>query len=122
MRRIRDALYGDDLALYAQSIFELSNGRVIRHELLLRMHESGRVIGAGEFLDLIEAYGPIREVDRWVVRAAASVAGTGLRVDVNLSDRSIDGEFPELLRARVKYLRSGRRRSRSFTVRRAASR
>lgn len=101
LRRIRDALYGDDFALYAQPIFELSNGRVIRHELLLRMHENGRVIGAGEFVDLIEAYGPIREVDRWVVRAAAGLAGTGLRVNVNLSDHSIDGEFPEFIRARL---------------------
>jgi EAL domain-containing protein (putative c-di-GMP-specific phosphodiesterase class I) len=101
LRRVRDALYGEDFSLYAQPIFELSNGRVIRHELLLRMHVSGRVIGAREFLGLIEAYGPIREVDRWVVRAAAGLAGTGWRVNVNLSDHSIDGEFPEFVRARL---------------------
>jgi EAL domain-containing protein (putative c-di-GMP-specific phosphodiesterase class I) len=101
LRRVRDALYGDDFTLYAQPIFELSNGRVIRHELLLRMHENGRVIGAADFVDLIEAYGPIREVDRWVVRAAAGLAGTGWRVNVNLSDHSIDGEFPEFVRARL---------------------
>lgn len=101
LRRVRDALYGDDFSLYAQPIFELSNGRVIRHELLLRMHENGRVLGASQFLDLIETYGPIREVDRWVVRAAAGLAGTGWRVNVNLSDHSIDGEFPEFVRARL---------------------
>lgn len=101
LRRIRDALYGGGFSLYAQPIFELSNGRVIRHELLLRMRENGRVIGAGEFLDLIEAYGPIREVDRWVVRAAAGLAGNGWRVNVNVSDHSINGEFPEFVRARL---------------------
>jgi EAL domain-containing protein (putative c-di-GMP-specific phosphodiesterase class I) len=101
LRRARDALYGGGFALYAQPIFELSNGRVIRHELLLRMRENGRVVGAGDFVGLMERYGPIREVDRWVVRAATGLAGTGWRVNVNLSDHSIDGEFPEFVRARL---------------------
>jgi EAL domain-containing protein (putative c-di-GMP-specific phosphodiesterase class I) len=93
LHRAREALSGDGFALHAQPIVELSSGRVLRHELFLRMRDRSRVIDAGRFLSVVEEHGPIREIDRWVVRSAVEAVAGGMPVNVNLSSESVNAEF-----------------------------
>ncbi|MGZ4419224.1 MAG: EAL domain-containing protein, partial [Gaiellaceae bacterium] len=59
-------------------------------ELLLRMiGANGEVIAPGSFLPVAEKYGMIAEIDRWVIRQAARLAGSGQNVEANLSADSI---------------------------------
>ncbi len=90
--RIRDAFDQDQMVLYSQPIVPLSGGRP-REELLLRMlGAGGEVILPGSFLPVAERYGLVGEIDRWVIGQAARRAGSGSRVEANLSARSI-GNF-----------------------------
>ena len=87
--RIRDAIDEDRLTLYSQPIVPLAGGQPIQ-ELLLRMiGTNGEVIAPGSFLPVAEKYGMIAEIDRWVIGQAARLAGTGQKVDANLSADSI---------------------------------
>ncbi len=49
--RLRRALEHDGFALYQQPIVDLRTGKVLRHELLLRLVEGDRVTPAAEFID-----------------------------------------------------------------------
>jgi EAL domain-containing protein (putative c-di-GMP-specific phosphodiesterase class I) len=108
-QRIRDALEGDGLTLYAQPILDLATGQIARHELLLRMiGTDGRVIPPGAFLPTAERFGLIQEIDRWVVRRAvaliAKAQGEGCDhcFEVNLSGHSVaDPDLPDLIRKEV---------------------
>jgi EAL domain-containing protein (putative c-di-GMP-specific phosphodiesterase class I) len=102
LRRAREALSGDGFALHAQPIVELSSGKVLRHELFLRMRDRRRVIDAGEFLGAVEEYGPIGEIDRWVVRSAVEAVAGGMRVNVNLSSESIDAGFARFVASELR--------------------
>lgn len=99
--RINTAFGEDRLALYAQPIVDLSNGRINRFELLLRMlDESGDAIGPAPFLDVAERAGLVGRIDRWVTAHAIELlANPELDADtvltVNLSAITI-GE-PDLL-------------------------
>jgi PAS domain S-box-containing protein len=87
--RIRDAIDEDRLTLYSQPIVPLAGGQPSQ-ELLLRMiGTNGEVIAPGSFLPVAEKYGMIAEIDRWVIRQAARVAGSGQSVEANLSADSI---------------------------------
>jgi PAS domain S-box-containing protein len=87
--RIRDAFDQDRMVLYSQPIVPLTGGRP-SEELLLRMlGPEGEVILPGTFLPVAERYGLIGEIDRWVIGEAARRAGSGSRVEANLSARSI---------------------------------
>ncbi len=90
--RIRDAFDQDRMVLFSQPIVPLAGGRPSQ-ELLLRMiGGGGEVILPGSFLPVAERYGLIGEIDRWVIGEAARRAGSGSRVEANLSARSI-GNF-----------------------------
>ncbi len=90
MRRVEEALANDRFVLYAQPIVDLRNGRTVRHELLLRMIETdGTVVAPGDFLPVCEQGALIGDIDRWVIRQAARLAGTGSPVQANLSARSV---------------------------------
>jgi PAS domain S-box-containing protein len=87
--RIRDAIDEDRLTLYSQPILPLAGGKPSQ-ELLLRMiGANGEIITPGSFLPVAEKYGMIAEIDRWVIRQAARVAGSGQNVEANLSADSI---------------------------------
>jgi PAS domain S-box-containing protein len=88
--RIRDALAEDRFTLHAQPIIDIAGGRVITHELLIRMLDrDGKLIPPAEFLPTAERYGLVAELDRWVVAQAARIAGRGTPVEVNLSAHSL---------------------------------
>jgi len=95
--RIRDALDEDRLVIYSQPIIDLTTGRTVQQELLLRMvGADGTIIAPGEFLPIAERYGLISEIDRWVIRQATAIAAAGEPVEFNLSGASIGD--PDILR------------------------
>jgi EAL domain-containing protein (putative c-di-GMP-specific phosphodiesterase class I) len=53
----------------------------------------GELISPGSFLPVCETYGLIDEIDHWVISEAARIAGTGRRVEVNLSAKSINPQL-----------------------------
>jgi PAS domain S-box-containing protein len=88
--RLREALAEDRLELYSQPIVDCADGRVVQQELLLRLHDPELgVVGPGDFLPIAEELGLIGEIDRWVIRRAAEIAGEHGAVEVNVSARSI---------------------------------
>ena len=101
--RIRDALADDRFVLYAQPIVDLTTGRTVQHELLIRMLDcDGRLIFPGEFLPLAEQSGLIVHIDRWVIREAVALAARGQAVELNLSARSLaDPRILEAFRAEL---------------------
>jgi EAL domain-containing protein (putative c-di-GMP-specific phosphodiesterase class I) len=88
--RVEDALANDRFVLHAQPIVDLHSGETVQHELLLRMIEpDGRVVPPGEFLPVCEQNAMIGEIDWWVIKQAARLAGAGTPVQVNISARSV---------------------------------
>lgn len=99
LSRIREALAEDRFVLHAQPIIDLRTGETVQHELLIRMvDESGGLVPPGAFLPVAEQYGAIREIDRWVIRQAARLAGQGNPVELNLSADSLgDSELYDVV-------------------------
>jgi diguanylate cyclase (GGDEF)-like protein/PAS domain S-box-containing protein len=100
MDRIRGALEEDRFTLLAQPILDLGTGRVVHHELLLRMIDpDGDLVPPGSFLAIAERFGLVADIDAWVCRRAirtlAEHRGHDLTLEVNLSGASIGS--PELL-------------------------
>jgi EAL domain-containing protein (putative c-di-GMP-specific phosphodiesterase class I) len=90
LRDLHDALQEQRLVLHAQPIIDLSTGATVSHELLLRMRErDGGLRSPGMFLAAAERSGLVRELDRWVIREAARLAGDGHRVELNISAASL---------------------------------
>ena len=102
--RVRAALDADELLVYGQPILDLRSGRVVHHELLVRMRdESGNVMAASEFLGVAaQTRGICAAIDGWVVdRALAMLANgsSGARFQVNLSGETLgdDGDVERLV-------------------------
>ncbi len=90
LSRIRDAIDEDRMVLFAQPIVDLSSGRTVQRELLIRMrNRDGTFVSPGEFLPAAERYGLIGEIDTWVIGQAASLVAGGTAVQINLSGLSI---------------------------------
>jgi diguanylate cyclase (GGDEF)-like protein len=94
--KIRDALTQNRLSLAMQPIQTLSDGNVVRHELLLRMTgENGELLPAAAFIEVAERSGMVQELDRWVVARALEMleererAGDPVCLHVNLSGVSL---------------------------------
>jgi PAS domain S-box-containing protein len=107
IERIRHAMDHDRFVLYAQPIVEIGSGRVVQHELLIRMlDEAGTAIPPGMFLPIAEEYGLIGEIDRWVVRQAMRLAADRHSVELNVSADSLgDPTFYDFVDAELR--RSG---------------
>ncbi len=90
LREIRQAFEDDRFELYAQPIIEIATGHIVQRELLIRMRSrEGELVPPGDFLPAAEKYGPIKEIDRWVIDQAAEIAASGLDVSVNVSGVSL---------------------------------
>jgi PAS domain S-box-containing protein len=105
IERIRDALDHDRLVLYAQPIVEIDGGRVVQHELLIRMLDhDGSAIPPGLFLPVAERYGSIGEIDRWVTRQTVKLAAEGHRVEMNVSAYSLsDPTFYDYVESQLRH-------------------
>jgi diguanylate cyclase (GGDEF)-like protein/PAS domain S-box-containing protein len=89
---LKDALAQERFVLYGQPIVDLSNGKTVRHELLLRMlGADGEVIAPMRFLPAAVRFGFMPRIDRWVIAQAAELAGAcpGRGLAVNLASTTI---------------------------------
>lgn len=97
---LRQALAQDHFTLYCQPIAALA-GIVVypMAEVLIRLREEEKaLLPPGDFLPVLEHYGMLPELDRWVVREVLRRLSTGPeipRFTVNLSSQTIaDPDFP----------------------------
>ena len=103
--RLRDALERNEFALYCQPILALGAGvkeedRYPLGEILVRMREEEQaMMPPGEFLPVLEHYGMMPLLDRWVVSNLARSLSQGLRVgslSMNISSQTLaDDDFPK---------------------------
>ncbi len=96
LARLRRALREGLFTLHYQPIVCLRSGRISHHEALLRLADEpdGGLVAPGCFLPAAERCGLVREIDRFVLREAIALMGTGLAdretpVAVNLSALSV---------------------------------
>jgi len=88
--RIRDAIDEDRLVLHAQPIIDVNTRELVAYELLLRMVDrDGAIIAPNRFLPAAEQFGLIEEIDRWVLSEAVKLAGRGIKVQFNISGKSL---------------------------------
>jgi PAS domain S-box-containing protein len=88
--RIQDALAEDRFELFGQPIIDLSSGKTVQRELLLRMCEpDGEMVAPAQYLPIAEQYGLIADIDSWVIGRATEIAAEVGPVQLNLSARSI---------------------------------
>jgi len=94
--RIQSAITHDRLELLCQPILDLANNEISQYELLLRLRtEDGHLLPPSAFLYVAERFGTILAIDAWVVRQAVALiaahakAGRSLKLNVNISARSI---------------------------------
>ncbi|HWF77713.1 MAG TPA: EAL domain-containing protein, partial [Caulobacteraceae bacterium] len=92
---LRQAIFRKELALFYQPVIDLTAGRVVGAEALMRWrHPELGAIPPAKFLPVMEQSGLISEVGRWTLEQACRDARafegyglTGLKVGVNLSQR-----------------------------------
>jgi EAL domain-containing protein (putative c-di-GMP-specific phosphodiesterase class I)/GGDEF domain-containing protein len=92
---LRQAIFRKELALFYQPVIDLTAGRVVGAEALMRWrHPELGAIPPAKFLPVMEQSGLISEVGRWTLeqacrdaRAFEGLGVTGLKIGVNLSQR-----------------------------------
>lgn len=107
---LRQALAGDAFAVFCQPICAL--GQPLTYplaEALVRLREEETTLcPPGEFLPVLEHYGLMPELDRWVVRTVLQHVSRGTQRDfsVNLSSQTLaDGSFPAFVARELKASR-----------------
>jgi len=98
-KKLRDAMDDDRLVLFSQPVVRFADRETVHHEILVRMiDEDGKIILPGNFVELAESLGLIREIDMLVVRKliehlqANDRINQKLRYFVNLSRVSISDQ------------------------------
>lgn len=93
------ALERNELLLYGQPILDVTSGRVVAVESLLRWaHPERGILAPGEFLDVAEETNLIVPIGRWVLQDACRIAATWVDrfgsaapvVHVNVSGRQLE--------------------------------
>jgi len=100
--RVRHAVEEGLFELYCQPIVDLTTDAICQWELLLRLPgDGGELLLPSQFLYTAERSGLILAIDRWVLDQATALiaahhaAGRELRLEVNLSGRSVgDQDLP----------------------------
>ena len=93
---LRHAITANQLVLHHQPTVELSTGKVLRTEALLRwQHPEHGLMPPGEFMELAEMSGVVQPLTRWVLAQSIrqvrqlTVDGEFLHVAVNISARNL---------------------------------
>ena len=105
-KRIRGALERGEFSLLYQPIREATSGRLSGAEALLRWEDPDTgPVSAEEFIPIAEETGLIIALGEWVLRTACAQCRSwqdagfrAFRVAVNLSDRQLVPETPEMVR------------------------
>jgi diguanylate cyclase (GGDEF)-like protein/PAS domain S-box-containing protein len=108
--RVRRAVREDQFVLHCQPIVDLGSDTISQWELLLRLPgDHDELIKPAQFLHTAERSGLILEIDRWVLSeairliAAQRDAGHDLRLEVNISGRSVgDSELLSLIEQQLR--------------------
>ncbi|WP_346795605.1 bifunctional diguanylate cyclase/phosphodiesterase [Halomonas sp. Bachu 37] len=94
---VLNALEEERIVPYFQPIVDVNSGEIQVHELLMRIEMEGRIVPAGEFIDIAESIGVIHRMDYLLIeKAFEQVHRQGYEgmLFINLSPRSlIIGEF-----------------------------
>ncbi len=98
-KKLRDAIDDDRLVLFSQPVVRFTDREPVHHEVLVRLiDEEGKIILPGNFIELAESLGLIREIDMLVVRKLIKYLQTDDRINqkiryfVNLSRVSISDQ------------------------------
>jgi EAL domain-containing protein (putative c-di-GMP-specific phosphodiesterase class I) len=103
-RDLEGAQERGELEVHYQPLVDVSSGKVVGAEALLRWrHPSLGLVMPSTFIPIAEESGIIRSIGEWVLRAACAQAiewhdagATGLRMSVNVSARQFDADsLPE---------------------------
>jgi EAL domain-containing protein (putative c-di-GMP-specific phosphodiesterase class I) len=93
---LADALAGDQLRVDFQPIFQLSSGRLIGGEALLRwQHPTRGLLGPDRFIHVAEETGQIVAIGQWVLAEACRQAAAwpeDVHIAVNLSARQLESD------------------------------
>lgn len=95
---LRHAIDNDDLLLHYQPQIDISTGRLVGVEALVRWQHNDQLIYPDKFIPYAEKTGLIRDITRWVITEAVKQlsewqsVGKSLRVSVNLSFRDLDDD------------------------------
>jgi diguanylate cyclase (GGDEF)-like protein/PAS domain S-box-containing protein len=108
--RLREAVQHEPWVLHWQPVVDLSDGRIVGVEGLIRWLEpNGGIVPPGEFIPLAEELGLIEAIGDWVIgelvrqRAAWRADGIELQVGFNLSPRQLwSAHLAEKLLGRVR--------------------
>jgi diguanylate cyclase (GGDEF)-like protein len=95
---LREAIVNEDFCLYYQPIVEVSTGRVISVEALIRwVHPVQNIIPPNEFIPIAEETGLIHAISNWVYKTSFKEINDlnrshkdSIRVAVNLSARELE--------------------------------
>ncbi|RPF47054.1 diguanylate cyclase (GGDEF)-like protein [Thermodesulfitimonas autotrophica] len=103
---IKQALKENRFVLFLQPVVELSTGRVVHYEALIRLNgEDGALIAPGAFLPVAERFGLISQIDHWVINSVFNIlqAHPGLTIFVNISGISLaDNRLLEFVEAMLR--------------------
>jgi len=95
-KKLRDALDEERLVLFAQPIVRLQDQRPVHYEILVRIRDGeGKYVQPGNFIELSESLGLVKEIDMRVVEKLLrhvqerGEAGQKVRYAINLSRVSI---------------------------------
>ena len=94
--QVDQALASGKLSLFCQEIIAIGKRVEDPHlyEVLLRLDEGGRWQSASEFLPLVQRFGQMERIDRWVVQKAceflASCGNPALRLSINISGATLN--------------------------------
>jgi diguanylate cyclase (GGDEF)-like protein/PAS domain S-box-containing protein len=94
--RLRHAVEHEDWVLHYQPVVDLSDGRMVGAEALVRWQDAaGGIVAPGEFIPVAEELGLIEAIGEWVLDAMAhrqrewTDGALGLDVSFNLSPRQL---------------------------------
>jgi diguanylate cyclase (GGDEF)-like protein len=93
---LRNALQNQEFELFLQPMVDLSSGKIIKAEALIRWHHpNGHLVSPDDFIPIAEQTGLIIPIGKWVIKEACAILkqlatkGVEISLSVNLSPRQV---------------------------------